>query len=149
MGRGDVRYVPPTRYERVFNAIVVWLSRRGIPFGRTQVLTVTGRKSGEPRSTPVNPFDIAGSRYLVGAHGTSQWVRNLRVAGSAELRRGRRVEEFQVTEVADSDKIPVLRAYIRIFWPAVKGCFGVPEHPTDEEIRAVAHLHPVFVIDKR
>ena len=149
MSRADVRYVKRSRYGRAFDGVVKWLARRGVPFGQSAVLTVAGRVSGKPRSTPIYPFEIAGSRYLVASHGTTQWVRNLRVAGTATLRRGSRVEELTVVEVADSEKVPVLRAYIRLFWPTVGGSFGVPEHPTDDEVRAVAHLHPVFVVTDR
>ena len=55
-----------------------------------RVLAVRGRKTNEWRTTPVNPLTLDGARYLVAPRGTTQWVRNIRVAGVAELRKGRR-----------------------------------------------------------
>ena len=76
-------------------------------------LRVRGRQSGEWRSTPVNPLALSGQRYLVAPRGTTQWVRNLRAAGAGELRSGRRIEPFRAVELADADKAPVLREYLR------------------------------------
>ena len=44
-----------------------------------------GRTSGAWRTTPVNLLDHRGRRYLVSARGEGQWVRNLRVAGTAAM----------------------------------------------------------------
>lgn len=130
----------------VYSKALTWLAARGLSVGDTQILTVRGRTTGTPRSTPVHPFEVAGSRYLVGALGTSEWVRNLRASGEGQLARGRTTVTFTARELADNDKIPVLRSYVRIWWREVKNYFDLPEHPTDAEIRAIAHLHPVFVI---
>jgi hypothetical protein len=50
-----------------------------------------------------------------------------------------------VTELADVDKVPVLRAYLAR-WKAEVGVFfdGVDADSDDETIAAVAHRHPVF-----
>ena len=62
------------------------------------------------------------SRYLVAPRGETQWVRNLRVAGDGELRVGQRIEAFTATEVADGEKVPILRAYLQR-WKAEVGVF--------------------------
>ncbi|MCT7036717.1 nitroreductase/quinone reductase family protein, partial [Salmonella enterica] len=85
----------------------------GLPLAGSRVLAVRGRSSGEWRTTPVNPLRVGGERYLVAPRGEAQWVRNLRVAGTGELRHGRRVEPFTASEVVDADKTPVLREYLR------------------------------------
>ena len=59
--------------------------------------------SGAPR--PVNLLTLDGEQYLVAARGHTQWVRNLRVAGTGELRVGKRTDRFRATEVADADKV--------------------------------------------
>src|SRR4051794_24699869 len=98
---------------QVFNRIVARLTRLGVSVAGSRVLEVPGRKSGEPRRTPVNPLTIDGDRYLVAPRGNTQWVRNLRASGSGRLMVGRRGEAFTATEVPDAEKPPILRAYLK------------------------------------
>jgi deazaflavin-dependent oxidoreductase (nitroreductase family) len=126
---------------------VAALTRLGVSVAGSRVLEVRGRKSGEPRQTPVNLLTLDGTRYLVAPRGHTQWVRNLRVAGEAELRVGRRTETVRATELADADKAPVLRAYLRA-WAWEVGAFfdGVDADSSDEELAAIADRHPIFEI---
>ena len=94
----------------------------GISVWGSRELRVRGRTSGEWRTTPVNLLTLDGEHYLVAPRGETQWVRNLRVAGTGELRVGRRTEAFRATEVADADKVPILRAYLKR-WKAEVGVF--------------------------
>ncbi len=146
------RYVMPTTplgrlTLRTFNSTVVWLTRRGLSVWGSRVLYVRGRTSGQWRSNPVNVLTLDGRRYLVAPRGRTQWVRNLRAAGSGELRVGRRVEKFTATEVADPDKPAVLRAYLRR-WKFEVGVFfdGVDANATDAKLLEIAPGHPVFLI---
>ncbi|MFF3251711.1 nitroreductase family deazaflavin-dependent oxidoreductase [Actinacidiphila glaucinigra] len=129
----------------VFNRTVAWLTRRGLSVWGSRVLAVRGRKSGEWRRTPVNLLVVNGERYLVAPRGHVQWTHNMRAAGGGRLLLGKRVEEFRATEVADDAKPEVLRAYLKR-WKAEVGVFfgGVGAGSTDEELRAIAHKHPVF-----
>ncbi|MET9881203.1 nitroreductase family deazaflavin-dependent oxidoreductase [Actinacidiphila glaucinigra] len=131
----------------VFNRAVAWLTRRGLSVWGSRVLAVRGRKSGEWRRTPVNLLVVNGERYLVAPRGHVQWTHNMRAAGGGRLLLGKRVEEFSATEVADDAKPEVLRAYLKR-WKAEVGVFfgGVGAGSTDEELRAIAHKHPVFRI---
>lgn len=110
----------------------------------SRTLTVVGRSSGEPRTVPVNPLELGGERYLVAPRGTTQWVRNLRAAGEAELTLGRRSSRFRAEELADAAKLPVLRAYLDRWGWEVGAFFELEKDPSDEAIREIAHLHPVF-----
>lgn len=40
-------------------------------------------------------------------------MRNLRAAGTGELRVGKRTEAFRGRELSDQEKVPVLRAYLK------------------------------------
>jgi deazaflavin-dependent oxidoreductase (nitroreductase family) len=133
--------------NRSFNNLVAWLGRRGISLYGSRVLAVRGRTSGQWRTTPVNPLSFGGHRYLVAPRGHTQWVRNLRAAGGGELRLGRRVERFTATELADADKPPVLRSYLK-HWKFEVGVFfdGVGPDATDEQLLAIAPGYPVFLI---
>ncbi len=145
----DRRYLEPGWFTRnVFNRAVVRLTRMGISVWGARELRVRGRSSGAWRTVPVNLLDLDRTRYLVAPRGDTQWVRNLRVAGRGELRVGRRVEAFVATEIADADKVAILRAYLRR-WKMEVGVFfeGVGPDAPDDELRAIADRHPVFRVE--
>src|SRR5262252_11095147 len=141
------RYVQPTQGTRFFNSAVAGLARMGISLKGSRVLAVRGRKSGEWRTTPVNPLTFEGKRYLVAPRGNTQWVRNMRVAGGGELRIGRRVERFTATEVPVEERLRLLRAYLKK-WKFEVGMFfqGVGPDAPDDKLLAIAPDHPVFRI---
>jgi len=142
------RYQQPGWFTRnVFNRLVAVLTRLGVSVWGSRELRVRGRTSGEWRRTPVNLLQHDGRRYLVAPRGRTQWVRNLEVAGSGELRVGRRVETFHATPVADADKVAILRDYLRR-WKMEVGVFfgGVGPDSSDAEIAAIAPGYPVFLI---
>lgn len=143
------RYLRPGRVVRAlrFDAVVAFLVRRGVSVWGSRVLTVRGRTSGEPRSTPVNLLVHDGARYLVAARGHTHWVRNLRAAGEGELRLGKRVTPFTAVELADAEKPALLRAYLAR-WKFEVGAFfdGVDARSDDAALLAVAPGHPVFRI---
>jgi len=144
-------YRAPGRLTRtVMNPLIAALTRLGLPLAGSAVLGVRGRSTGDVRTTPVNPLRLDGQRYLVAARGHTQWVRNLRVAGEADLTVGRRTETVRATELPDDAKVPVLRAYLRA-WAWEVGAFfeGVGTDATDAELAAIAHRHPVFAIAAR
>jgi deazaflavin-dependent oxidoreductase (nitroreductase family) len=141
------RYVVPDRGTMIFNSLVGRLTRMGLSLYGSRVLAVRGRKTGEWRTTPVNPLTIDGQRYLVAPRGNTQWVRNMRVAGGGELRIGRRVEKFTATEVPVEDRPPLLRAYLKK-WKWETGMFfqGVGPDAAESELQRIAPDHPVFRI---
>jgi deazaflavin-dependent oxidoreductase (nitroreductase family) len=141
------RYVRASNLARSANYLVGWLARRGVSLRGSRILAVRGRTSGIWRTTPVNPLSFDGNRYLVAPRGHTQWVRNLRAAGGGELRIGRRTERFTATELADADKPPLLRAYLKQ-WKFEIGVFfaGVGPDATDEQLLAIAPGYPVFLI---
>jgi len=147
------RYVVPTtpasrRLLALSNALVVWLTACGLPLAGSRILAVRGRRTGEWRTTPVNPLAVDGRRYLVAPRGHTQWVRNLRASGTGELRVGRRREEFTAREVADADKLPVLREYLRRWgWEVGQFFEGLDKHATDAHLREVSGGFPVFVVE--
>jgi len=135
---------------RLFNGLVARLTRFGISIYGSRVLYVRGRKSGEWRTTPVNPLSYEGHRYLVAPRGHTQWVRNMRAAGGGELHVGRRVERFTATELPDDQKPPLLRAYLKR-WKFEVGVFfeGVGPDAPDEKLLEIAPGYPVFEITEQ
>ena len=73
-------------FVRAPNPLVRRLLRIGLPAGPNVLLTVKGRTSGLPRTAPVAVPEIDGRRFAIGAYGDVHWVRNLRAAGTAEIR---------------------------------------------------------------
>ena len=95
----------------------------------------------------MNPLTIGDARYLVAPRGTTEWVRNLRVARTGELRLGSKVESFRAEEVSDAEKPEILRNYLK-HWKTETGIFfgGVSDTSPDEDLRRIAPEHPVFRI---
>lgn len=140
------RYLAPGSFTRkVFNPFVAFLTRRGLSVAGSRVLTITGRKTGLPRQNVVNVLTVDGVRYLVAPRGHTAWVRNLRAARTATLRVGRRIESVASEEVPDTDKLPILRAYLAK-WGWEVGVFfdGLRKDSDDATVLAVAPGFPVF-----
>jgi deazaflavin-dependent oxidoreductase (nitroreductase family) len=148
MNATDTRYIKPKTGTLFFNAVVARLTRMGISVAGSRVLAVRGRSSGEWRTTPVNPLAVDGTRYLVAPRGNAQWVRNLRVIGTGELRVGGRAEPFSATEVKDDDKPAILREYLK-HWKWEVGVFfdGVDAKAPTEKLREIAPGYPVFRVE--
>ena len=149
MSHEQARYLEPGWFTRnIFNRTVAGLTRFGISVAGSRVLRVRGRTSGEWRTTPVNLLALGETRYLVSPRGTTQWVRNLRVAGGGELQVGRRVRAFTGHELADEAKLAVLREYVRRWgWEVGQFFEGVDKSSSDEQLGAVAAGFPVFRIE--
>ncbi len=131
--------------KHVFDPMVAAASRLGISLAGSRRLTVRGRSSGEPRTTPVNPLEIDGTTYLVAPRGNTQWVRNLRAAGGqGQLHHGRRATAFRADEVPDSEKLPILKTYLDKWAWEVGAFFELDKDPSDADIQRIAPEHPVF-----
>jgi deazaflavin-dependent oxidoreductase (nitroreductase family) len=129
----------------VFNRIVALMTGAGIGVYGSRVLEVPGRRSGQPRRTPVNLLRFEGNQYLVAPRGHTQWVKNLRASGSGRLLLGRRTDRFTATEVLDADKPPLLRAYLKRWkWEVGQFFDGVGPESSDADLLAIAPDHPVF-----
>ncbi|OBK14791.1 nitroreductase family deazaflavin-dependent oxidoreductase [Mycobacterium asiaticum] len=105
--------IRPPWWLKPANKLFIQMSRLGLKFGGESpvVLTVPGRKSGKPRSTPITPMNFEGERYVVGGFPGADWVRNVRAAGEVTLRRGRTAEAVRMVELSPEDAKPVLRAF--------------------------------------
>lgn len=128
------------------NAVIGSMLRAGLGPGFMRLLTVTGRRTGQPRTTPIVPVENERGRWLVAPYGEVGWVLNARAAGQVTLRRGRSSETLGVTELGPSEAVPVLREYLSM--PAVgkrvQPYFDVTPESSDDEFAAEAPRHPVF-----
>ncbi len=130
----------------IFNPLLSGLVKLGLSPRGANILSVRGRTSGEWRSTPVNPLELEGHRYLVAPRGQTHWARNIRASGEGRLRVGRKTRDITVVEVPDAEKVPILRAYLAV-WRAETGrFFGLDANPTDADLARIVPDHPVFMI---
>jgi len=95
------------------NPINRFLLSRGIGPAPQYVLTTVGRRSGKLRSTPVAVLTVEGERYLVAGYDGSDWVKNARAAGRATLRRGDKLEDVALVEVAVGQRAALLQQFAR------------------------------------
>ncbi|HZQ33239.1 MAG TPA: nitroreductase family deazaflavin-dependent oxidoreductase [Mycobacterium sp.] len=101
----------PPRYLKTMNKVMMAIQKLGIPTGPAMVLTVPGRRSGQPRSTPMTPFTFQGHLYVVAGYPGSDWLKNARVAGEGTLSRGRKSRRVNIIELSPDEARPVLREF--------------------------------------
>ena len=130
---------------RMRDSLLMTLQRAGVNMGTMSLLTVRGRKSGQPHTVPVRLVEQDGQRWLVAPYGPVQWVRNLRVAGQAMLTRGRRSEAISVTELPAGEAAPILKQYL-LHVADVRPYFDVTRDSSLEAFELEAPRHPVFQI---
>jgi deazaflavin-dependent oxidoreductase (nitroreductase family) len=132
-------------WRRLVNRMIGILLRLGVNPPHTFLLTVRGRKSGRPYSTPVTLVENSGERWLVAPYGEVGWVRNARAAGQVTLTRRRRVETVRIQELSADDAAPVLQKYLAQV-PVVRPFFDVTPKSNLRDFIAEASRHPVFRI---
>ncbi|MBV6756790.1 nitroreductase family deazaflavin-dependent oxidoreductase [Rhodococcus opacus] len=109
MVRRTGRVLPPW-YLGPVNKVIVGLHRLGVPMPMP-ALTVPGRKTGVPRSTPVSPYEVDGRTYVVAGYAESDWAKNARAAGRGELTRGRRRERVRLVPLPVPERARILREF--------------------------------------
>ena len=134
-----------TPLRRVANVVMRLLLRLGLAPRTTMLLTVPGRRSGTPRSTPVTLVEEDGQRWLVAPYGAVGWVHNARAAGQVELSRGRYSETVRLKELAPEAAAPVLKAYVERV-PITRPYFDAAPDAPLAAFAAEAPKHPVFQI---
>lgn len=97
------------RWIRMFTPITRPLLAAGLPLGFNGLLTVPGRKSGQPRTTPLAIIAVAGRRHVWSPWGDVHWVRNLRAAGQATITVRGQKEEVRVTELDAAERVAFFR----------------------------------------
>jgi deazaflavin-dependent oxidoreductase (nitroreductase family) len=146
---GSAASVP--RRVSFFSPVLRFLIAAGLPMGFNGLITIRGRTSGLPRTTPVAIIEVSGRRWVWAPWGDVHWVRNLRAAGRATVTVRRRKEEVTATELDPTQRVEFFRD---ILGPVARGIpFGVAfvriadgvdlDHPLEAaEGRRVFELHP-------
>jgi deazaflavin-dependent oxidoreductase (nitroreductase family) len=105
----EIRPARVPRWVPFFNPVARLLLAAGVPMGPDVLITVRGRRSGRPRTTPVTICENAGRRGLISPFGEVNWVRNLRAAGRATITVGRRQEEVTAVELGHDEAVEFIR----------------------------------------
>lgn len=139
------------RWVTMLTPITRPLLAAGVPLGPNGLLTVRGRKSGLPRTTPLAIIEASGRRWLWSPWGDVQWVRNLRAARTATITVRGRPEDVTFTELDQAERVgffrdvlaPLLRDMRFGMWFARTVDGTDLDHPVEAaEGRAVFELHP-------
>jgi deazaflavin-dependent oxidoreductase (nitroreductase family) len=136
---------------RRFNSFVVPLLRLGVPLGPMYLLTVRGRRTGQPRTTPVATFTYEGGRYVMQARPGAAWVGNARAAGEGTLGSGRRTRPVALTEVPVEERRALLRHVGRIAPKRLARSFvdaGLIESTDAEAFAASAPTTAIFRVQE-
>jgi deazaflavin-dependent oxidoreductase (nitroreductase family) len=137
-----------TPSRRLVNAIERARIRLGVAPRHRYLLTVAGRRTGLPHTTPVGLVEHGPDRWLVAPYGDVSWVRNARAARMVRLERGRSGELCAVAEVGPGEAGPVLREYLSLE-PITRPFFDTPPDAPDAAFTAEAADHPVFRLSTR
>ena len=140
------------RRVRFFSPVLRFLLAAGVPLGFNRLVTIRGRKSGLPRTTPLAVIQVGGRRWVWSPWGESQWVRNLRASGRATITQRGRTEEVTVTELDPAERVGYFRDVLGPlarsipfgvqFFRIVDGV-DVSDPVAAAEGRRVFELHPV------
>src|SRR5574340_584317 len=95
----------------LFNPFAKFLLAAGFPLGPNGLVTIRGRNSGLPRTTPVAIIDVSGRRWIWSPYSAHQWVRNLRAAGRATVMVRRRKEDVRVSDLNLGQRIEFFRDF--------------------------------------
>jgi deazaflavin-dependent oxidoreductase (nitroreductase family) len=134
----------PTPVEKFFNRAMGLFVGFGLAPSHMRLLEVRGRKSGKLCTTPVDLLELNGKLYLVAPRGRTQWVRNAEAAGEIVLRRGSTRQRFRLCAVPNSEKPPILQAYLDNFKTEVQRYFSVAAGSPPEAFAPVAQNYPAF-----
>lgn len=127
--------LPPTRTVALVRRVArpIWL-RVGI----VAILEVPGRRTGTPRQVTLVPIEVDGTWYVMSFSGITDWVRNLRAVGRADLRRKGRTVAFTAIEVDGNERDRVIAAYLARLPKPFKRDFDRLPRPAD---------HPAFRVE--
>ena len=142
----------PPWWLKPMNKVFMAMMRLGLPVSGKEgpvVLTVAGRKTGRPRSTPITPMIVDGRRYVVAGFPGADWERNARAADTVTLTAGRRRETVRMVELSADEARPLLRRFPELVPTGVTFMkrSGLVTDATPDEFEALAGRCAVFRFD--
>lgn len=146
----DANLKPPW-WLKPMNKVFMTMLRLGLISGKEGplVLTVPGRNTGQPRSTPITPMYVDGTRYVVAGFPGADWEKNARAADTATLTQGRASERVRMIELSAQEARPLLRQFPTLVPTGVSFMkrSGLVADGTPDEFEALAGRCAVFRFD--
>ena len=106
----DKRRLSTLLTVRVVNPVVRRLAQRGLVRGAVALLETTGRRSGQPRVTPVGNGLRGDAFWIVTEHGwASAYVKNIQADPRVRVKVGRRWLPGTATILPDDDPAERMR----------------------------------------
>lgn len=144
--------IRPPWWLKPLNKVFMAMLKLGLPISGKEgplILTVTGRKSGKPRSTPITPMYVDGKRYVVAGFPGADWARNAQANPSVILTQGRRKEQVRMVEMTTEEARPLLRQFPTLVPTGVEFMqrSGLVSGPNPDEFEALAGRCAVFRFD--
>jgi deazaflavin-dependent oxidoreductase (nitroreductase family) len=100
----DKRRLATGGAKYLLNPFVKGAARLGLPLPLVVILETTGRRSGEPRRTPVGKAIEGDTLWVVAEHGRrAAWVRNVAADPRVRVRVGRRWRRGTARILPDDD----------------------------------------------
>ena len=115
------------------------------------LLTTVGRKSRQPRVTPLVYEERDGMLMIASARGPSaDWLRNIRADPRVRVRVGRRQFDAIAEETADPERIAdYLQSQLKrnpTLFGAILRSEGIPSRPSREDLIRFAPRRPMVTI---
>jgi deazaflavin-dependent oxidoreductase (nitroreductase family) len=144
MNQATLYLIRPGFVARVVNRFYGWLTGIGFGPSYSYLLQVTGRKTGQTRSVPVNVLRHNHKLFLVATRGHTQWSRNALADGRVILKKGRVRLEFSLRALPNAEKPQILKEYLTRFNWMVRRFFPVPADSPLAAFAGIADRYPVF-----
>jgi deazaflavin-dependent oxidoreductase (nitroreductase family) len=116
------------------------------------LLTTTGRKSGQPRVTPLQYEEIDGAYYLGAARGLkADWLRNIQMNPNVQLRVGAKSIHGEAEIVTDparmADFIEIrIQRHPLMIGLIMQKAHGLPKHPSREQLEKLAENEALVIV---
>jgi deazaflavin-dependent oxidoreductase (nitroreductase family) len=144
--------IKPPFWLKPMNKVFMAMLKLGLPISGKEgpvILTIPGRKSGQPRSTPITPMYVGDVRYVVAGFPGADWERNARAADTATLTAGKKSEKVRMVELTADEARPLLRQFPTLVPTGVSFMkrSGLVTEGTPDEFEALAGRCAVFRFD--
>lgn len=134
--------VPP-----IVNRVWRFIIRSGLGPKTMILLTVYGRKTGKPYTTPIALVTLNGEQFIVAPYGAVNWVLNARANPKVSVRQGKHSWDARAEELPSNQVGSILKKYVAEH-VVTQSYFTAHPNSSPEEFEKEASRHPVFRLQR-